>query len=130
MDIVINIEPIMQFLSLPADQILLRLFYYIGWIPVAIVFIWGVAQTWLMYVRLAYGASEKTIILAIDAPRGNAQTPMAVENIFSYLAGAHSSKDLFEKWWLGETQLYFSFEIVSIDGYTQFLVWLPEKYRN
>ena len=100
MDIVINIEPIMQFLSLPADQILLRLFYYIGWIPVAIVFIWGVAQTWLMYVRLAYGASEKTIILAIDAPRGNAQTPMAVENIFSYLAGAHSSKDLFEKWWL------------------------------
>jgi hypothetical protein len=55
---------------------------------------------------------------------------MAVENIFAYLAGAHSTKDLFEKWWLGEWQLYFSFEIVSINGYIQFLIWTPEKYRN
>lgn len=130
MDIVIDLQPILDFLNLPADQMLLILFYYIGWLPVAITFIWGVAQVWLRYIRLAYGASEKTILLAIDVPRGNAQTAMAVENIFSYLAGAHSTKDLYEKWWLGEWQLYFSFEIVSIDGYIQFLVWLPEKYRN
>jgi len=130
MDIVINLQPILDFLDLPADQMLLRLFYYVGWIPIAITFIWGVGQVWLRYIRLAYGASEKAVLLAIDVPRGNAQTPMAVENIFSYLAGAHSTKDLFEKWWLGEWQLFFSFEIVSIDGYTQFLIWLPEKYRN
>jgi len=130
MDIVINLQPMLDFLSLPSDQMLLRLFFYVGWIPIAITFIWGVAQVWLRYIRLAYGASEKTVLLAIDVPRGNAQTPMAVENIFAYLAGAHSTKDLFEKWWLGEWQLYFSFEIVSIDGYIQFLVWLPEKYRN
>jgi hypothetical protein len=130
MDIVINIQPILDFLNLPTDQMLLRLLYYVGWIPIAITFIWGVAQVWLRYIRLAYGASEKAILLAIDLPRGNAQTPMAVENIFAYLAGAHSTKDLFEKWWLGEWQLYFSFEIVSINGYTQFLVWTPEKYRN
>ncbi|MFA6306911.1 MAG: hypothetical protein WCV70_03055 [Patescibacteria group bacterium] len=120
----------MDFLALPADQILLKLFLYVGWIPIAATFIWGVAQVWLRYIRLAYGASEKAVLLAIDVPRGNAQTPMAVENIFAYLAGAHSTKDLFEKWWLGEWQLFFSFEIVSIDGYTQFLIWLPEKYRN
>lgn len=105
-------------------------FYYVGWLPIAITFVWGVSQVWLRYVRLAYGASEKAILFAIDLPRGNAQTPMAVENIFAYLAGAHSTKDLFEKWWLGEWQLYFSFEIVSIQGYIQFLIWTPEKYRN
>ncbi|MBI2459612.1 MAG: hypothetical protein HYV53_03615 [Parcubacteria group bacterium] len=130
MDIVINLQPILDIFDLPADQMLLKLFYYVGWIPLAITFIWGVSQVWLRYIRLAYGASEKTVLLAIDVPRGNVQTPMAVENIFSYLAGAHSTKDLFEKWWLGEWQLYFSLEIVSIGGYTQFLVWLPEKYRN
>ena len=130
MDIVINLQPILDFMDLPPEQMLLGLFYYIGWMPIAITFVWGVAQVWLRYIRLAYGASEKTILLAIDVPRGNAQTPMAVENIFAYLAGAHSTKDLFEKWWLGEWQLYFSFEIVSIDGYIQFLVWAPEKYRN
>jgi len=130
MDIVINLQPILDFLDLPADQILLRLLLYIGWLPVALTFVWGVAQVWLRYVRLAYGASEKAILLAIDIPRGNAQTPLAVENIFSYLAGAHGTKDLFEKWWLGEWQLYFSFEIVSIQGYIQFLIWTPAKYRN
>ena len=130
MDIVINIQPILDFLNLPTDQMLLRLLYYVGWLPIAITFIWGVGQVWLRYVKLAYGATEKAILLAIDLPRGNAQTPMAVENIFAYLAGAHSTKDLFEKWWLGEWQLYFSFEIVSINGYIQFLIWTPEKYRN
>jgi len=129
MDIVINLEPILEFIHLPADQMLLILFYYVGWIPLAIAFIWGVAQVWLRYVRLNYGASVKTILLAIDIPRGNVQTPKAVENIFSYLAGAHSTQDLYEKWWLGEWQLYFSFEIVSIEGYIQFLIWTPEKYR-
>jgi len=130
MDLVINIQPILNFLSLPPGQFMMMLFYYIGWLPVSLTFLYGVSQVWLRYIRLAYGASEKTILLAIDVPRGNAQTPMAVENIFAYLAGAHSTKDLYEKWWLGEWQLYFSFEIVSIGGYIQFLIWTPEKYRN
>lgn len=129
MDIVIDLQPILDFINLPSDQLLLALFYYVGWIPLAVTFVWGVSQVWLRYVKLAYGASEKTILLAIDIPRGNAQTPRAVENIFAYLAGAHTTQDLYEKWWLGQWQLYFSFEIVSIEGYIQFLVWAPEKYR-
>ena len=129
MDIVIDLQPILEFLSLPPEQLALGLFYYVGWIPIAITFVWGVSTVWLRYIRLAYGASVKTVLLAVDIPRGNAQTPRAVENIFAYLAGAHATQDLYEKWWLGEWQLYFSFEIVSIEGYIQFLIWAPEKYR-
>lgn len=129
MDIVINLQPILDFISLPSDKLLLSLFFYVGWIPIAMTFIWGVIQVWLRYRRLAWGASEKTVLLAIDIPRGNAQTPKAVENIFSYLAGAHIKPDLYEKWWLGHWQLFFSFEIVSLEGYIQFLIWAPEKYR-
>ena len=62
MDIVINLQPISDFLNLPADQILLIFFYYVGWLPIAITFVYGVAQVWLRYIRLAYGASEKTIL--------------------------------------------------------------------
>lgn len=129
MNIVINLQPIIDFINLPPDQLSLALFYYVGWIPIAIAFVWGVIQVWLRYIRLAYGASEKTVLLAVDIPRGNAQTPRAVENIFSYLAGAHTSPDLYEKWWLGHWQLFFSFEIVSLEGYIQFLIWTPEKFR-
>ena len=120
MDLVINLQPILNFLSLPPGQFMMMLFYYIGWLPFSLTFLWGVSQVWLRYIRLAYGATEKAILLAIDVPRGNAQTPMAVENIFAYLAGAHSTKDLYEKWWLGEWQLYFSFEIVSIGATSSF----------
>lgn len=125
----INLQPIYDLLLIPPEQLFLSIFFYIGWMPIAIVFLWGVSQVWLRYIRLKFGAKQKTILLAIDIPRGNAQTPKAVENIFSYLAGAHSTQDLYEKWWLGEWQLYFSFEIVSIEGYIQFLIWTPEKYR-
>ncbi len=129
MDFEVNLQPINDLVNLPSDQLMFVLLYYVGWIPIALTFLWGVIQVWLRYIRLAYGASEKTVLLAIDIPRGNVQTPMAVENIFSYLAGAHSTQDLYEKWWLGQWQLYFSFEIVSIEGYIQFLIWTPEKYR-
>lgn len=130
MDIVINLEPIINFLTLPMDEMLTRLFWAVGWLPIALAFLWGASQVWLRYVRIHWFRTNKFILLAIDIPRGNLQSPKAVENIFSYLAGAHSTKDLYEKWWLGEIQLSFSFEIVSIDGYIQFLIHTPEKYRN
>ncbi len=70
------------------------------------------------------------MLLAIDVPRGNEQTPRAVEDMFCHLAGAHGSINLIENYWLGKTQDYFSFEIVSIEGYTQYLVRTERKYRS
>lgn len=130
MEVVINLEPILRFLSLPLDQLLQRLFWLFGWIPIALTFLWGSAQVWLKYRRSLWGARQKYVFLAIDIPKGNQQTPKAVENMFAYLAGAHGTFNLHEKWWLGELQLSFSFEIVSIEGYTQFLVRTFEKYRD
>lgn len=129
MNIIIDLEPFYRLFNLPPEQLFLGIFFYLGWIPLAVAFVWGVTQVWLRYIRLAWGAEQKTILLAIDIPRGNIQSPKAVENIFSYLAGAHSTQDLYEKWWLGQWQLFFSLEIVSIEGYIQFLIWTPEKYR-
>lgn len=130
MDIVINLQPLMEFFSLPADVILLKLFLMVGWIPVAITFIWGVAQVWLRYIRLKFGVAQKQVLLAINIPRGNMQSPKAVENIFSYLAAMHSTYDYYETWWLGESQPNLSLEIVSIEGHIQYLVRIPVKYKE
>ncbi len=130
MEFVINLEPILNFLNLPLDQMMQRLFWMFGWMPIALTFIWGSAQVWLKYRRGLWIAKQKYVFLAIDIPKGNQQTPKAVENVFAYLAGAHSTFNLHEKWWVGEFQLHFSFEIVSIEGYTQFLVRTFEKYRD
>ncbi len=130
MDIVIDLTQINEFLSQPASVILKQILLTVGWIPVAIVLLWGFKELWLFYIQSKWGATQRYIFLAIDIPRGNEQSPKAVENMFSYLAGAHGTINLIEQYWEGKFQLSFSFEIVSIEGYTQFLVRVPAQSRD
>lgn len=130
MNISLDLSPIFEFLSLPADEVLLTVMINVGWIPIAWVFFWGAWQIWKEYVEDTWASAQKFVLLAIDIPRGNTQSLRAVENIFVYLAGAHGSKNLIETYWEGQFILPFSFEIVSIDGYTQFLIRTPVSFRN
>lgn len=72
----------------------------------------------------------KHILLAIDVPKDNEKPLRAVENLFAHLAGAHASQDLEEIHFGGVTQKWFSFEIVSIEGYVQFIIWTEKNFRN
>lgn len=127
---VIDLTPIYNFFSLPPDVMLYKLLLYYGWLPIAFVFVWGSIQVWLFWRNGIYKSTLNFVLLAIDIPKGNDLLPKSVENMFSYLGGAHSPPDLIEKWWLGMFQLSWSFEIVSIEGYTQFLVWTPTDLRD
>lgn len=131
MTINIDTSGVEQLLYLPTGTVLWRLFFwYFGWMPVAFVMLYGIIQVWLHHRRHLWGSKQKHILLAIDIPRNNAQSPRAVENMFIYFAGAHGTLSLIEKWWQGMYQLNFSFEIVSIGGFIQFLIHTPEKFRN
>ncbi|MBA3047848.1 hypothetical protein KKC83_02740 [Patescibacteria group bacterium] len=130
MDIVIDMSVITELVNLPPHILVWRVFWYGGWLPVGITFLWGASLFWLQYIRSQWKLKHKFILLAIDIPRDNSQTPKAVENIFSYLAGLHNSINLIEKWWDGKFQLSISLEIVSIEGYIQFLIHTPEIARD
>jgi hypothetical protein len=131
MNIVINFTSFSNFFSLPPDVIMARLFFYFGWIPIALAFLWGSFQLWMLDRQNKWAAkNSKHTLLAIDIPRGNDQSPKAVENLFAYLAGAHGSINLVEKYWDGKFQLGFSFEVVSNGGYTQFLIRTPIIFRD
>ena len=131
MDIVINTSGIDQFLNLPPDEMFWVFFGNFGWLMLSTIFLVGMVQVYLFYIREQWGkANGKAILLAIDIPKGNEQSPKAVENFFTYLAGAHGSINFFEKWFEGKFQKAFSVEIVSLEGYTQFLVYTPAEYRN
>jgi len=130
MDIVVDLTPIYAFFSMPPDILLMRFLVLFGWIPIGFVFLWGAKEIWLDYISDKWGATVTFTFLAIDIPRGNEQTPRAVENILTYLAGAHSTFNLIEQYWVGKFQLSFSLEIVSIEGYTQFLIRTPTHFRN
>lgn len=130
MEIIIDFTPIQNFFSLPPNVMLWRFMAHFGWIIFGVIFLFGVRILWLKKVKKNWSKNIKFILLAIDIPRGNLQSPQAVENLFTYFGGAHSTQNFFEKWFLGEYQLSFSFEIVSLDGYTQFLIRTPEKFRS
>lgn len=118
------------FFSQPSDVILWTFFINGGWIPLAFTFLWGAKETWMFYITNRWVGTQKKLFLAIDIPRSNAQSPMAVENMFAYLAGAHGTQSLLEIYWEGQFQQSFSFEIVSIDGYTQFIIRTPVSFRD
>jgi hypothetical protein len=131
MNIVIDFSAFSNFFNQPADAIMLELLFYVGWIPVALVFLWGSFELWIFYRQGLWAAKNaKYTFLAIDIPRGNEQSPKAVENLFAYLAGAHGTINLVEKYWEGKFQMGFSLEIISTGGYTQFLIRTPIVQRD
>lgn len=107
-------------------------FFFIkgGWVLFAYVFLYGGWKLFVYSRVQKYAAKQTFVFLAVDIPKNNLQTPRAVENIFSILAGAHSPLEWGEKRFEGKYQLGFSFEIVSIDGYVQFIIMTPTGFRN
>lgn len=131
MDIVIDLTPLIEFAFLPFPELMWTLFINVGWIPIAFVLLWGFFEIWMNYINDKWVAENASFtFLALDVPRENEQSPKAVESIFSYLAGAHTNPSLVEKYWEGKVQLGFSFEIISLEGYTQFLVRTPTEFRD
>lgn len=130
MEIIIDFSPIIDFFSLPPKVIFWRFMAYFGWLVFAVMFLMAAKVLWLKSVRRKWGANNEFIFLAIDVPKGNIQSPRAVENLFAYMGGAHGTQNFFEKWFLGEYQLSFSFEIVSLEGYTQFIIRTPKQFRD
>ncbi len=85
---------------------------------------------WVNWRQNLYAAKLKFVLLAIDIPKETEQTPKAVENMFAHIAGTFKTMNAWEKYWIGEMVLPFSFEIISIEGYIQFLISTPAKHRN
>ncbi len=105
-------------------------FKTIGWIYPVFLFVYGLILFYQNWIRNEYRRKRSYILLAIDIPKGNEQTPKAIENMFRHLSGAHQPLKFYHKWWVGELPESFSFEIVSIGGYIQFIIHTEQRYRD
>lgn len=102
----------------------------IGWIVLVYFLLFIILFLWKEYKEEQYKKNWKWVLLAIDIPPNNMQTPKAVEQMFSHLAGAHSEPNIAEKFRSGYKQRWFSLEIVSIEGYIQFLIRTEETFKD
>jgi hypothetical protein len=87
-------------------------------------------ELWLINRRHEYEHGVAYVLLAIDVPKSTEQTPMPVESIFSSLAATYSTGTLYDRLWKGRVQENFSFEIVSLGGYIQYLIRTPAMFRD
>jgi len=105
-------------------------FIHGGWVVFILLFLYAYFLFWLYYRRKKYLHGIPQSLLAIDIPKNNEQSLLAVEQIFATLAGIKSGPNLWEKYWLGKVQLSFSLEIISLEGYIQFLIRTPSQYKD
>lgn len=119
------------FFNLPATEQAMVLFALGGWVILAYYFLTAMADLWAEYRTLTkYVTKFEWVLLAIDVPPMFVQTPKAVEQIFAHLTGSLAHLNLGEKFWQGKKQKSFSLEIISIEGYIQFLIRTEAEYRD
>ncbi len=121
---------VVAFLARPTMDVISDLFALGGWLIFVYLLLYAGLMLLDFYQSNKFTKNWKWVLLAIDIPPLNVQTPMAVEQMFNHLSGALKTPDLSEKYRTGFKQRFFSFEIISIEGYIQFLVRTEEALRD
>lgn len=118
------------FNSRGAGDTIFDLFAVGGWLLFVYLFVFAGLHLYKDYRQNKYTSNWKWVLLAVDIPALNVQTPMAVEQLFAHIAGAFDKPNIGETFHGGYKQRFFSFEIISIEGYIQFLIWTEETFRD
>lgn len=128
--IVFNFSFLEQWARLPFYLLMWEIFRNGGWLLFIYVFAKGFPMVWLYTRQMRWAGKQKYVLLAVDVPKDNEQSPKAMENFFTALAGAHGSTNFVERWFQGQFQLSFSIELISIDGYVQFIIYTPLSFKD
>ncbi len=130
MNFVIDLTFLEQFINQSPWEVFWFIFSKGGWVVFFLLLLWLSFQFFVIYKQNKYAASLNYILLAIDIPRENVQSPKAVEQIFVHLSGIQSTRNWVEKNLKGSFQESFSLEIISLEGYIQFLIRAPDYFRD
>jgi len=131
MEIVLDFSFIQELSQLPPYLIVWKLFISGGWVLLLFVIFAVWYANWIGKRRGKFLEVVEYVLLAIDVPKINEQGPKAVESIFAQLAAAESGAKTFkEKNLQGMMETPVSLEIISMEGYIQFLIRLPKGLRD
>src|SRR3989344_1291916 len=128
--LVVNLSLWIDILNLPTGQRVSAIFAIVGWTVVALIFFFMGCELWIKARQSKYMSNWEWIVLAVDVPPDTVQSPKAVEQIFSHLSGALFEPNIGQKYWQGIRQKWFSLEIISLEGYIQFLIFTEATYRD
>ena len=84
---------------------------------------------WLDFVRDNYWSKIEWMVLEVIPPNDIEETPQAMEMVLSGLLGSMKGINVIEENVKGETPMYFSLELVSIEGTIHFCIRTPKTFR-
>jgi len=124
------LQSFFAFIDRPIPEIALLVYAVGGYIFFVIVFLKKALEFLSKYKAKKQAKSWNWVYLAIDIPQMNVQTPKAVEQMFANIYSVIDSPDIGTKYRQGFVQNSFSFEIVSIEGYIQFIIRTRDIFRD
>ncbi|MBU2235766.1 hypothetical protein KKA01_01765 [Patescibacteria group bacterium] len=101
-----------------------------GWVVFLIIFVVGLYFARLEHARRKYREAAEPVLLALDIPKENEQSLKAIEQIFAQLHANESHANKLQRFWQGKVQSRYSLELVSIDGYIQYLIRSDKDNRD
>lgn len=87
-------------------------------------------HVWLSYIQTAFLESIKWALLEVRPPKEVQKSPLAMELVLNALQGGKPEGNFFAKYWKGELILWYSLEIVSIEGKVRFFIRTPDKFKK
>ncbi len=117
------------FMDMSLSEQIKLIFVFLWWLPFVPLFYKGL-KYFLSLKQKRFDSICTWSILAVDIPPEVIQSPRAVEQIFTHFSGIYSKIGLYDKYWLGKKQKNFSLEIISLEGYIQFLIRAPSEFRD
>ncbi len=117
-------------LTLPTWELIRVIFAMAGWTALALVIFWLGTHLWLELREEKNVHHWQWVLLAVDVPPDTVQSPKAVEQIFAHLSGALDQPNFGQKYWGGAKQRWFSLEVISLEGYIQFLIYTEATHRD
>ena len=120
---------IQEFLSTHNLNLIQLLIVAIGYLmPIPLGYI--AVTLWHHYRQERFIMGIKWVLLEIQVPREVVKSPAAMELFFSNALYHKSGKGFWEQFMIGAPWLWFSLEIVSIDGRVHFFIRTPTRIRN
>ncbi len=118
------------FIDNSISTIFVYFFVWFGWLIFAQFAVFLILYYLAEYKEGLVTKDWQWVVLAVDVPAMNLQTPRAVEQLFAHLSGAFIPPRISDKFRRGYKQRWFSFEIVSIEGYIQFIIRTENSLRD
>ena len=99
------------------------------WAPILLIIVsW---RLWNWYINELFYSGLKWDLLEIKIPQEIKRSPAAMEMVLTnafYQTGGYSN--WLQKYWSGNKPLWFSLEIVSIEGVVHFFIRTPDKFSR